>query len=48
MTERFLEFIDYDLKVNIVKFENFSANDDNLDDFYFRLIGIGNTKSSRF
>ena len=40
MTERFLEFIDYDLKVNIVRFENFSANDNNLDDIYFRFIRI--------
>ena len=36
MTEQFLEFIDYDLKINIVKFEKFSANDTNLDDIYFR------------
>ena len=48
MTERFLEFIDYDLKVNIVKFENFSANDDNLDDFYFRFIGIEKYKELSF
>ena len=40
MTERFLEFIDYDLKVNIVRFENFSANDNTLDDIYFRFIRI--------
>ena len=31
MTEQFPKFIDYDLKVNIVKFENFSENDTNLD-----------------
>ena len=33
MAEQFLEFSDYDLKVNIVKFENFSSNDTNLHDF---------------
>ena len=40
MAEQFLEFIDYDLKVDIVKFDNFSANDTNLDNFYFRFISI--------
>ena len=40
MTEQFLEFIDFDLKLNILKFENFSANHTNLDDIYFRFIGI--------
>ena len=44
MTEQFLEFIDYDLKVNIVRFENFSANDTNLDRFYFSFIGIDKYK----
>ena len=33
MTEQFLEFVDCGLKVNIVKFENFSASDTNLDNF---------------
>ena len=48
MTEQFLEFIDYNLKVNIVKFENFSANDTNFDDFYFRFIGIEKYKELSF
>ena len=39
-TEQFLEFIDYDFTANIKKFENFSANDANLDDFYFRFTKI--------
>ena len=48
MTEQFLEFIDYNLKVNIVKCENFSANDTNFDDFYFRFIGIEKYKELSF
>ena len=48
ITEQFLEFIDFDLKVNIVKFENFSANDTNLDDFYFRFIEIEKYKELSF
>ena len=48
VTEQFLEFIDYDLKVNIVKFENFSANDTNLDNFYFRFIRIEKYKELSF
>ena len=48
MTKQFLEFIDYDLKVNIVKFENFSANNTNLDNFYFRFIGIEKYKELSF
>ena len=48
MTEQFLEFIDYYLKVNIVKFESVSANDTNLDDFYFRFIGIEKHKELSF
>ena len=47
-TEQFLEFIDFDLKLNIVKFENFSANDTNLDDFYFRFIRIEKYKELLF
>ena len=35
----------YDLKVNIVKFENFSANDTNYGNL--GLLGLRNTKSSR-
>ena len=48
MTEQFLEFIDCGLKVNIMKFENFSANDNNLDAFYFRFIKIGKYKELLF
>ena len=48
MTEQFLVFIDYDVKVNIVKFENFSANDTNLDDFYFRFMRIEKYKGLSF
>ena len=48
MTEQFLGFIDYYLKVNIVKFESVSANDTNLDDFYFRFIGIEKYKGLSF
>ena len=48
VTEQFLEFIDYDLKVNIVKFENFSANDTNLDNFYCRFIRIEKYKELSF
>ena len=48
MTEQFLKFIDFNLKVNIVKFENFSANDTNLDDFYFRFIRIEKYKELLF
>ena len=40
MTEQILEFINYDLKVNIMKFENFSANDTNLEDFNLMFIRI--------
>ena len=48
MTEQFLVFIDYDVKVNIVKFENFSANDTNLDDFYVRFMRIEKYKGLSF
>ena len=48
MTEQFLEFIDCGLKVNIMKFENFSANDNNRDAFYFRFIRIGKYKELLF
>ena len=48
MTEQFLEFIDYDLKVLIVKFKNFSAKYTPLDNFYFRCIGIEKYKELSF
>ena len=48
MTEQFLEFIDFDLKLNVKKFENFSVNDTNLDDSYFRFIGIEKYKELSF
>ena len=48
MAEQFLGFIDYDLNMNIVKFENFSGDDTNLYDFYFRFIGIEKYKKLSF
>ena len=48
MAEQFLGFIDYDLNMNIVKFENFSGDDTNLYDFTLGLLGLRNTKSSHF
>ena len=48
MTEQILEFVDYNLKVNIVKFENFSANDTNLEDFYLKFIRIEKYKELLF